>query len=188
MNDYRENYFNPSHDEEAIEFNTGGDNYNSEMDRGTEQELVPDIVERLTTRYDIEYNHLNQLSGSNIKNKLYKIPGFNKVRIIKLLKQVLALLPRNSYNGQINNINAITIPIFAGDTSINFFIEGTSSAPVIVRAYLASGMIDMTPNTSDYNGSGCLSCINRPGSYISNVTFTPTIPFKQDDELIIYYK
>ena len=44
MNDYRENYFNPPHEDSPAEYKTGGDNYNSDLDRATEQEMVPDIV------------------------------------------------------------------------------------------------------------------------------------------------
>lgn len=169
MNDYRENYFDPAHyDPDSIEaesnpYEVGSDKYNSELDRVTEQEMVPDIVERLTTRYGIEYNE------SSNKSRIFRIPGLNKIRIIRILKQLFALLPRNMENGQINNSDVVIIPIQESDESISFSIQGTT----ILRAYLSSSMIDVT---------NCL--IKESGLY----KLKPTISFKQNDELIVYYK
>lgn len=176
MNDYRKNYFNPPHEESAIETSypseqhtgnppteTGGDRYNSELDRVTEQEMVPDIVERITTRYDIEYNESS--------DRKFKIPGLNKIRVIRLIKQLFALLPRNMESGQVNNVDVIIVPIKSGDTYVSFNIE--NKEVTILRAYLSSSMIDI------------VGCLNYESSIYK---FTPTIPFKQDDELIVYYK
>lgn len=189
MNDYRENYFNPPHEDSPAEYKTGGDNYNSDLDRATEQEMVPDIVERLTTRYEIDYN--NRTSNSYLAHslrKIFKIPGLNNIRLIKLLKHLFALLPRNAYDGNINDVDVVVIPIIAGDTSLAFSLRSNKDEyPIIVRAYLASSMIDMTPNYSN-NGSGGLIAKNNASAPETTFTFNPTIPFKQDDELIVYYK
>ena len=150
--------------------------------------MVPDIVERLTTRYDIEYNVLNNLnshSGNHLR-RIFKLPGLSKIRLIKIIKHLLALIPRSIR--EINDIDVIIIPINAQDTGIDFTITGKSSYPVIVRAYLASSMIDMTPTNDNNDGSGCLSSRKLSGSYSTNFWFTPAIPFKQNDELIVYYK
>lgn len=165
MNDYRENYFNPPHEDSPDKYEIGGDRYDPDLDRVTEQEMVPDIVERLTTRYNIGYNLNNQ------KRREFRIPGLNNIRIIRLLKQLFALLPRNMENGQINNTDVVVIPIINNDTNVSFNIN--NSQVTILRAYLSSSMIDIS------------NCLNyESGTY----KFTPTIPFKQNDELIVYYK
>jgi hypothetical protein len=194
MNDYRDNYFSPTSYESATEtsypsaqhtgnppIEIGSERYNSELDRITEQEMVPDIVERLTTRYYISYNvGRSDISstGNNHSRKSYSIRSGNRSRIIKLLSNVIAMIPRITVE-DVNTIKSAVIYIKKGDTSVDF--------PTVVRAYLASAMIDMTPNTDTYPGSGGLSYNKTRSTNKTNFFYTPTIPFKQDDELIIYY-
>ena len=189
MEDYRSNYFDPAH--EGLPFNqtTDSDQYNSDEDRITEQEMVPDIVERLSTRYDINLNEVSNLKSTNNTHlrRKFKIPGLSKVRLIRLVKQLFALIPRVA-DGEVNTIDSVVIPIQAGDEQISFDLSnGKNTYPVIVRAYLSSGMIDMTPNENN-NGGGGLKRNDLSENHVTRFWYQPTIPFKQNDELVVYYK
>lgn len=179
MKDTRNNYFDPPHsaDPNPIDTSVGSNKYDSDLDRITEEELVPDIVERLTVRYDIDYNN----SVSNRTRKKFIIPGINKIGVIRMLKQLFALIPRvtenEDYTDMIRHTNVVVVPIVKGDTSVTVYGESTWT---ITRAYLSSTMTDMTPNAD----TGSAALVKDDNNY----SYTPTIPFKQDDELVVYYR
>ena len=179
MKDNRPNYFTPPHSDKPNPGTSddpivnGGGRYDSDLDRITEQEMVPDIVERLTVRHEIDYDNIPN-GMQRFRN--FKIPGINVVRLIRMIKHLFALIPRNVEQG-INNSDVVIVPIQAGDVSVTIYGKANWT---ITRAYLASSMIDMTPDVT--KGSGGL--VKSGNRYI----YTPTIPFKQDDELVVYYK
>ena len=98
-----------------------------------------------------------------------------------MLKQLFALIPRvtenEDYTDMIRHTNVVVVPIVKGDTSVTVYGESTWT---ITRAYLSSTMTDMTPNAN----TGSAALVKNGNNY----SYTPTIPFKQDDELVVYYR
>ena len=183
VNDKRSDYFEAPHYLSASKnsypsaqhtgnppVDVGSDNYNSEADRITEQELVPDIVERLSLRYGINYgkNHNIPEQPSNTES----------VELMHLIKLLGTFIP-GVLDGKINKYNSYIVHITAnngGSNILEFKLPDNTSS--IVNMYLASSMIDLQ-NT----GSGAKYDLKT-----KTYKITTTIPFRNDDDLIIIYK
>ena len=148
----------------------GSDNYNSEADRITEQELVPDIVERLSLRYGINYgkNHNIPEQPSNTES----------VKLMHLIKLLGTFIP-GVLDGEINKYNSYIVHITANNGGSNVLnVTLPDDVDHIVNAYLASSMIDL------HNTGSTVMYYSETKNYIIRTT----IPFRNDDDLIIIYK
>lgn len=153
----------------------GNERYDSNIDLITEHEVVPDFVERISPRYTVQYNDVNEIHNKNNNNKKYFIPGSNKSKLIKMINLLMTNLPLALNNGKINNVNSIVYPIKAGDKNITLEFEKNNIK--ILKAYLSSNGLDIT--NSFIEGNTSTSSVYQA---------TPTIPFKYDDEVVVFYE
>lgn len=177
--DSRPNYIDvPEYDDGALlnPPEVGNNRYDSNLDLITEHEVVPDFVERISPRYTVEYNNETEIANKNNSTIKYFIPGSNKSKLIKMVNLLMSHLPLALNNGDINNINSVICQVKAGDKTVT--LEFKKPNIKILRAHLASNNMDITECFDESTTS------NGNSVYI----ITPTIPFKYDDEIVVFFK